>query len=158
MTVLQIVLLVLIIYSAIATIVYCAMGENEEIIMAFGLGLVGLSLWCVVQGFRKLKNKFKHLVKRSIFEEKETGKKYTCKVKDTHNVEWVPGYKIIRRYATKNDWKDIPSFSKEFIENSKRNCDNCKYNDYCIYEYPRNTVKCKNEYGVIEEFNKFEPK
>ena len=44
MNVLHIILSTLIIYSAIATVIYMLSGENENIILIFGLGIVGLLL------------------------------------------------------------------------------------------------------------------
>lgn len=150
-----IILLTLAIYSLICTIVYIVTNENESVAIAFGLGVIGLSLSGLCRIYYKIKNKFKyHICKRSIFEEITTGKKYKCKTKDAYNVEWVANYKMVKRYATKAEWVNIQDFSKEFIENSKRNCDNCKYCDDCV---SRITIKCKHDgYGAVLEFDKFE--
>ena len=157
MNIFNVVILTLLAYSLIATIIYIITGEREAVAVAFGLGPIGLTVWCISQCYYKLKNKFKYRInKRSIFKEKETGKKYQCKVKDSHDVEWMRGYEIVKRYATKEEWKDIPCFSAEFIKSSKRNCGNCKYDKECIYDYPRNMIRCKNNYGTIIEFDKFE--
>ena len=152
-----IILLTLVIYSLICTIVYVVTNENEEVAIAFGLGGIGLSLSGLCKIYYKIKNKLKyHIGKRSIFEERATGKKYKCKTKDACDIEWLADYKIVKRYADKNIWKDIPDFSEEVIACSKINCDNCKYVHDCNYEYPINTVKCKNDCGTVIEFDKFE--
>ena len=151
--------LTLIIYSLISTVVFVITKENEDVLAIFGLGIVGLVLLCITNIIYKIKNKLKyHINKRSIFEEVATGNKYKCKVSDSHNVDWVPGYRLVKRYASRSEYIDIPDFSKDFIEKSRKNCDNCKYNKECDYNYPRNTIKCKNDYGIIIEFDKFEKK
>ena len=157
----EIVLLTLIIYSLIGTILYIITKDNEVVAIAFGLGIVGLALWGILNVVRKIKNKFKyHIGKRSIFKEESTGNKYKCKVKDAEDIRcWTEGYKMIKRYAVKSEWINIPDFSEKFILNSKKNCDNCKYDKECINDYPRITVKCKHDgYGTVLEFDKFESK
>ena len=157
MNVFYIILLTLLIYSFVSTIVFVLTKENEDVAIAFGLGIVGLTLFCIVRIIYKIKNKFKyHVNKRSIFEEKSTGKKYKCKVKEASDVEWISGYKIVKRYAKKQEWIDIPDFSKEFIDKSKHNCDNCKYDKQCVCDFPYDKIKCKHdEYGIVVEFDKF---
>lgn len=151
-----IILITLIVYSIISTLAYIISKDNEDVAIAFGLGIFGLTLCCILTIVRKVNNKFKyHIGKRSIFEEESTGDKYKCKVKDASDVEWVDGYKIVKRYATKSEWVDIPDFSEEFINNSKKNCDNCKYYKECGCGY----IKCKHDgYGRVLEFDKFENK
>lgn len=151
-------LITLVVYSAISTIVYIISGENEDVIAAFGLGIFGLALWVVLTIIRKIMIKFKyHIGKRSIIEEECSGKRYKCKVKDaTDVVMWANGYRMIKRYATKSEWINIPDLSKELINSYKKNCDHCKHNKECAH---RDTVKCKHDgFGMILEFDKFEKK
>lgn len=155
------VLITLVVYSLVGTVVYIITKDNEDVAIAFGLGIVGLTLWGILEVVRKIRNKFKyHIGKRSIFEEESTGNKYKCRVKDANDIYyWTEGYKLIKQYATKHEWVDIPDFSEEFINNSKKNCDNCKYDKECVCDYPRITVKCKHDgYGTVLEFDKFESK
>lgn len=162
MDVFYIVLITLIAYSIISTTAYIISKDNEDVAIAFGLGILGLTLSGILMIVRKVNSKFKyHVGKRSIFEEEDTGNKYKCKVKDAGDVEWMYGYKIIKRYAQKHEWIDIPDFSDEFIEKAKINCDNCKYNNAgeCMCDYPYDGVRCKHDgYGVVLEFDKFESK
>lgn len=162
MDTLYIVLITLIAYSIISTLAYIISKDNENVAIMFGLGIFGLSLWGILTVIRKINKKFKyHIGKRSIFKEKSTGNKYKCKVKNASDVEWISGYKIIKRYAPKSEWVDIPDFSKEFIENSKINCDHCKHNNAgeCMCDYPYDRVRCRhNEWGAVIEFDKFEKK
>ena len=157
MNTLCIVLITLVVYSLLSTIIYIILNENEDILMAFGLGVFGLLLLAIVNTIRKIKKVFKYYInKRSIFIEISTGNKYKCRVKDTKDLEWLSKYKLIKRYANKSEWKTIPDFNIEIINDSKKNCDNCVYNEECsrssVY------VKCTNEYGTVIEFNKFKAK
>lgn len=164
MNTVYIVLITLIIYSVIATIVYIISGENDEVIAAFGLGIFGLALWGVMNIIHKIKNQFKwHIGKRSIFKNRFTGELFKCKVKEAVDMSWMYDYKIVKRYAAKDEWRDIQDFSAEFIELSKCNCSNCKYDKECVHDdrdYPYyNAIRCKhNEYGNVVEFDKFEKK
>lgn len=146
------------VYSLVATITYIISGENEDVIIAFGLGIVGLTLSGIMKIVHKIRKLFKyHIGKRSIFEEESSGNRYKCKTKDTNDIKWVSGYKLIRRYASKAEWVDIPDFSKSFVENSKKNCNYCKHDKECECEYPYTKVRCKHdEFGTVLEFDKFE--
>ena len=163
MNVFYIVLLTLVAYSFIATIAYIVSKNNEDVAVLFGLGIFGLTLYGVLTVIRKINNKFKyHIGKRSVFEEESTGNKYKCRVKDAEDIRcWTEGYKMLKRYAKKSEWIDIPDFSKEFILSSKKNCDNCKHNNpsECMCDYPYDTLRCKHdEWGTVLEFDKFESK
>lgn len=157
MNIFYIVLITLVAYSLISTIVYL-ITDNEDIVIAFGLGIVGLTLSVIMKVIYKIKNLFKyHIGKRSVFEEVSSGNKYKCKTSDTNDIQWVSGYKLIKRYAVKSECIGVPDFSKSFIENSKRNCDRCKYDKECDGSYSYESIKCKHdEYGKVLEFDKFE--
>lgn len=158
MNIFYIILFTLIAYSVISTLIYFISDENDYVIIVFGLGIFGLLLVGIVCITQKIQNMFKyHIGKRSIFKEESTGNKYKCKTKDTNDIDWISGYKLIKRYATKSEWIGIPDFSNEFIENSKKNCDNCKYYEICRCGYCYENIRCKhNEFGQVLEFNKFE--
>lgn len=161
MSTFYIVLMTIVAYSFIATIAYIISKDNEDVAIMFGLGIFGLTLWGILKILYKIKNKFKyHIGKRSIFEEKSTGNKYKCRVKDADDIHcWTEDYQLIKRYATKHEWINIPDFSAEFINNSKKNCNNCKYDKECVCDYPHIAVKCKHDgYGTVLEFDKFESK
>ena len=126
--------------------------------------LISLSLIFILNLIRSIRKKFLyHIGKRAIFKHKKTGELFKCKVKDTKNIEWLYDYKIVKRYATKAEWRDVPDFSKELLDLSKCNCDNCKYDKECVVDhrdYPHyNKIKCKHdEYGLILEFDMFDKK
>ena len=161
MNIFYVVLITLVVYSSISTIIYLITKENEDVLCAFGLGIVGLSLSGILRVVEKIVRMFRyHIGKRSIFEEKSTGDRYKCKTKDSEDIRcWTEGYKLIKRYAKKNEWKDIPDFSKEFIEKSKINCDNCKYDAECACDFPYDGVRCKHDqWGRVIEFDEFKKK
>lgn len=66
-----IVLITLVAYSLVSTILYL-ITDNEDVVIAFGLGIVGLTLTGIMKMFYKIRNLFKYYVgKRSIFEEEK---------------------------------------------------------------------------------------
>lgn len=136
--------------------VYIITEENENILLVFGLGIIGFLLLAVMRIIQKIVKLFKYYIgKRSIFEEESGGRRFKCRTSNTNDIQWVSGYKLVKRYTTKTEWTNIPDFSKAFIEKSKRNCDRCKYNKVCDDEYLE-SIKCKhNEHGRILEFNEF---
>lgn len=152
------ILITLVVYSLISVIIYFLSGENDEVLEIAGLGIVGwllIGFMWIIAGIVKY---FKHFSKRSIFEDKKTGNKYICKLKDANNIlHWMDEYKIIKRYANKREWKNIPYFSKEIIEKSKINCDYCKHYQECDCDYPYDKVKCTHDnYGRVLNFDSFE--
>lgn len=156
MDVFYIALITLIGYSVISTLLSLICKDDENILIAFGLGIFGLTLCGVLRIVHEITNQFKHHIgKRSIFEEISTGNKYKCKTKDTMDIHgWLDDYKIIKQYAKKSEWADIPDFSQEIIDKSKMNCDYCKHDEACRYD-----VKCKHDpWGTVLEFDKFESK
>lgn len=152
-----IIVLTLTIYSMIATIAIELTHENDEVIAAFGFGIFGCILILIRGWIRRVKQFFQyHHHKRSIFEERSTGKRYVCKTKDTEDVRWNEGYQLIRRYVPKSEWIGIPEFDQAFIARCKRNCNHCKHDKSCQYNYPKN-IKCKHdEFGKVLEFDRFE--
>ena len=159
MNTIMIVILTLVIYSTISTICFIISNENEELITYFGLGIVGVTGMLVIKFIHFLKELFCYRIgKRSIYEEKETKKQYVCKLKENANMHWLADYKMIKRYATKEEWKNLPYLPKEVIERSKINCNNCKYDKECQCDFPYDKIKCKNEYGTVLNFEKFEKK
>ena len=158
MNVLAVVVATLIIYSLISYSVFLLSSENEDVLCFFGMGITGWVIFGLYYIVECILHHFKyHHNKRSIFLEERTGNKYICKVKDAANIQyWTKGYELVKRYADKSEWKDIPYFTDEFIEKSKINCDNCKHDNECVYEYPYDKIKCiHDKYGTVLEFDKF---
>ena len=82
----------------------------------------------------------------------ENGERFYCKTKYTN--DFIYYYKMVDRYATKDEWQDLKPFTKEQIKSVQRNCRRCKHHNSCDYNI---WVKCKHdEFGVVTEFDKFE--
>ena len=97
--------------------------------------------------------------KRSIFED-ENGNRFYCEVKYANDFNWH--YDMVKRYATKDEWQDLTSFTKEQIEFAQRNCHRCKHDGSCTFDMWRaslDKIKCKHDnFGTVTEFDKFEKK
>ena len=159
MNTLTIIILTLLIYSIIPTILYIITGErNEDILICFGFGIFGLTLLLLCKTTRSIYKHIKNNTQRSIFKD-ESGALYKCKLKYTNNLMWNSSYKIVKRYASKSEWTNLPDVPTNIIEESKKNCDNCKYDKECVCEFPYNKVKCKHDnFGKVIEFDKFKEK
>ncbi len=161
MSTLNIIILTLITYSAIAIVIYFISGEDSDVLEIFGIGIIGWILLFIINFIvMPIGDFFRYYDKRSIFKEESTGNKYVCHLKDSDDIYcWTEGYKLVKRYAPKSEWEGLPYFDKEFIEQSKRNCDNCKYDRECSREPLSKNVKCKHdEWGTVTEFDKFDKK
>ena len=159
MNVLAIVFITLIVYSLISYSVFLLSNENEDVLCFFGMGITGWVIFGLYYIVGRISNYFKyHHNKRSVLLEESTNNKYICKVKDADDIfHWIKGYVLIKRYADKLEWKDIPYFSEEFVKKSKMNCNHCKHDKECVCEFPYNQIKCIHDrYGTVLEFDKFE--
>ena len=145
----------------VLTVIYIATDENEEFAVHYGIGIIG----CIVSWFcclvRLIKRWKFNRDKRSIFED-ENGNRHYCEVKYADDFCWHDNYDMVKRYAIKDEWKDLTPFTKEQIEAAQRNCDRCKHDDTCTFDQWRpslDKIKCKHdECGVVTEFDKFEEK
>lgn len=125
----QTVILTLVIYSAIATLLFLITKENEDVAIWFGLGIIGMILVLLSKIIKKSKRYYEHRNHRSIIYCKDIKEYKWCKLKDTDDIYcWHGDYELKKRYAEKHEWKDLMPFDKEFIKYSKRNCDNCIHN------------------------------
>lgn len=154
---------VLLIHSLVGTILVIATKENEAVAIYYAVGVVGwiVSLFCLI--VRKIKHWNQYHNKRSIFKNEETGNQYWCNLKDTNDINhWIEGYELVKRYAPKNEWSVLEPFSKEFVDNSKINCDHCKHDKTCtfdMYKASLDKIRCEhNIFGEVTKFDKFEKK
>ena len=121
-----IIIITLSIYSTISTVAFILSKENDKIITIFGLGIFGCLLMGLCWVIRKIINWNKYHDKRSIIEITQTKEQKWCNLKDTNDIyAWHEGYKLMKRYADKNEWNKLKPFDKEFISQCKINCDNC---------------------------------
>lgn len=157
------VFITLLVHSLIGVIIYIASGENESTTSIWAIGIIGwiaLGFFTVVMKIQKL---IKHYTKRAIVENEETGIQYWCYSKDVDDLwHWRDGWKVIGRYMTKDEWQYLSYVGDDIIQDSKRNCSNCKYEDECTFDMWRaslDKIKCKHDVtGVVTEFDKFEKK
>ena len=154
-----IIAITLVVYSMIATILYLIF-DKEAILQTFGLGVFGIVFWLAIAVTIKIIDYVRRIDSRSIFREEKTGKLYKCKISDTNDILWDTRYKIVKRYAKKPEWESLPDLSKEFIMQSKINCDRCKHSVECVSDYPYDVnIRCKHDdYGIVLEFDKFKRK
>ena len=110
MEVFKVAILTLVIYSLISTILFIITKEDEDVLCVFGLGICGWILWAVLRVIRKIIKYFKYSMgKRTIVQDVNTNKLYKTKSKDFIAILESNQYKIVKRYATKSEWKDLPS-------------------------------------------------
>lgn len=156
-TILLTVILTLLIHSLIGTVIYIITNENETFAGYYGLGIVGCVLAFICLIVSRINKWWKYRDKRSIFAD-ENGNKFYCKIKYANDFNWH--YDIVKRYATKDEWKDLQPFTEEQIKVAQRNCDNCKYNGSCTFDMYRaslDRIRCKHDiFGQVTEFDKFE--
>lgn len=148
------ILLTLVVYSAIATTVFLLTKQNETVIGYFGLGIVGCTLSVLCGWFKKLKKLIECRNKRSIFCCEKDGINRYCNLKDTNDIyHWIEGYKLVKRYAPKDEWKSLQPFDKEFIKRSKRNCNHCIHDNKECKGDSREKCLCK-DFEAFECFQK----
>ena len=158
MKTLIVVLATIVIYSVISTIVIEICKENDNVIAAFGFGVFGLLCMGICKIINRICHYWRYRNKRSIFENTHDGKKYTCRIKDCNDVDWNVDYHLVKRYAEKAEWIDLPKLDNDILEVSRRNCDNCKYDRECSCEC-YTSIKCQHdEFGTVIKFDKFEKK
>lgn len=158
--ILLIVIITLLVHSLIGTLIFIISNENEDFITYYGIGIIGILVSFICNLIRLIKRCSFHYNKRSIFEDND-GNKFYCKLKYTNDFNWH-NYHMIKRYATKDEWKCLKPASKEQISAVLKNCDRCKYNETCTFDTYRvsaDKIKCNHdEFGTVTEFNKFESK
>jgi hypothetical protein len=129
--ILIIVTFAMLIHSVIGTVIFIATNENEDFAVYYAIGFVGWIVCLIGYVYRLLKRMLRHYTKRSIFEDEE-GSKFYCPIKYCDDFYWH--YKMVRRYAAKEEWKNLRSCSEEEIKQAIMNCDRCKYDKECKFD------------------------
>lgn len=151
--IIEIIIATLLIYSLIGTIVVELLDENEFTMFLFSTGIWGILLYGITRISEQVIKFMRHKNHRSLWEEKGTKRVYKSKIKDTRDLEWLSGYKLVKRYATREEWEGIADIPAEVLKESRRNCDRCKYDEECSN---KECIRCKHdEYGCVLEFDKF---
>lgn len=147
MNVIIIAVVTLLIYSAISTVVYLLTDQNENILCHFGLGIVGNILVFVCYLINKIHRFIKYYNVRSIILVEDTGELKYCKLSDTEDIYFYhKGYKLKKRYAPKEEWKNLTTFDSSFILQCKRNC------SHCIHD----GNECDSDRGLCTDFDNYE--
>ena len=157
MNTIMIIIMTLLCYSIISTITFLISGQKEEVLEFFGLGIFGLLLLGIAKVKCKVANFFRYdWNKRTIWEDRKTKERFKCKKEEDHNI-YYGNYELIKRYAEKKEWENIPDFPEDVLEKLRRNCDNCKYNEIPECAADSNNPKCSHDpYGEVIAFDQFE--
>ena len=153
------VLIVWFLYSFICTFL-CNVFDNDTLIGFLAVGPVGWILTIVLMPLYKIQKYFKyHYKKMSIWDDGH-GNLYRAKpgmYNDISHCNLSKGYKLMKRYATKSEWKNLPMFSDEFLKTCLVNCNRCVYKKECDKKYDHgNQVLCKtDEFGCIIEYDHY---
>lgn len=123
-----IVVITLTVYSAISCVAYMISRENDDVLVFFGGGIVGWFIYATAATIRKLKGWYRNKDKRSVIQCPNGELKY-CLLRDADDIYcWHNGYSLKKRYADKNEWRHLNSFSKDDLQQFKKNCDSCIHN------------------------------
>jgi hypothetical protein len=143
MSVLTIVIITVLVYSAITCFIFIVSNEDEDVAAYLAIGLLGIILIPGIALIKKLIWLKRFGGKRSIIFDNAEDKHYWCKISDADDFSgWFNRYKLITRYAPKEEWRKYDKISKEKIDKSKQNCDHCAIN--CA-EYYGTESKCKTD-------------
>lgn len=155
-SIIEIIIATLLVYSLIGTVVVGLSKEYDSVMFFFSTGIWGILLYVITRLSEQIVEFVRHKNHRSLWEEKGTKRVYKSKIKDTRDLEWLSGYKLVKRYATREEWEGVADIPAEVLKESRRNCDRCKYDkECCNKEY----IRCKHdEYGCVLEFDKFAEK
>lgn len=152
-SIIGIVIATLLVYSLIGTVVVELSKENDFVMFLFSTGILGTLLYVFSLIGERCFRLCRHINQRSLWEEKKTKRIYKSKLKDTRDLEWLGKFKLIKRYATREEWEGIADIPAEVLKESRRNCDRCKYDEECSN---KECIRCKHdEYGCVLEFDKF---
>lgn len=157
------VILTLFLHSFIGTVIYIASRENEDIAAIWAIGIIGWFILGFSQIVMTIQKLIKHYTKRAIVENEDTGIQYWCYSKDVDDLcNWRDGWKVIGRYMAKDKWQNLNYVGDDVIQDSKRNCDHCKYDESCTFDMYRaslDKIRCEHDiFGIVTKFDKFEKK
>lgn len=153
----KLVLIIWLLCSLVSTILYIAF-DNDTVTGLLAVGPVGWILSIICFLVNKIHRFFKyHFKKMSIWDDGE-GNLYCVTPKmnqDIVHCELAKGYKLVKQYASKSEWKDLETFPDEFLEACLINCRHCVHRDGCDARYERGlSILCKtNEIGCIIEYD-----
>lgn len=147
MEVIKIIIITLLIYSSVSTMIYFFTNQNDDILCCFGLGIVGNALVLISYLISKVLHFLKYHNLRSIIRIEDTGELKYCKLSDTDDIYFYHRrYKLEKRYAKKEEWKNLSPFNSTFILSCKRNCNYCEHN----------RIECDSDRYLCQDFDNYE--
>lgn len=157
----KLVLIIWFLYSLVATILYITL-DNDTVTGLLAVGPVGWVLSVIVFLIDSVGRFFKyHFKKMSIWDD-GNGNLYYVTPKmywDIRHCELAKGYKLVKRYASKSEWKNLQTFPDEFLEACLINCRHCVHREECDVNYEHGKpILCKVEKysGAIVEYDHYE--
>lgn len=110
-------LLGILVYTLIATILIIILDEKEEVVVFLATGIFGIIISLVGKLIRRISKYIKRIRYRSIIVDKDTGESYYCGVEHYDNFFlYSTKFKRVKRYAKKDEWKDLPKVSQEMLD------------------------------------------
>lgn len=151
--------IVWLLYSVFCTILIFIF-DNDTLIQILAIGPFG---WCLVgiqTLWRKINRYFKQSYKKMSIWDDGKGNLFRAKPEiylDIRHCALSKDYKLIKRYAKKSEWKDLPMFSNDFLRVCLTNCDRCIHRKECdAREEHEKQILCKtDDFGCITEYNQY---
>ena len=155
----KVVLIIWFLYSLVSTVLVLSL-DNDTLTGFLATGPVGLVLFCILKLWNKIQRYFKYHYKKMSIWDDGNGNLYRAKPEidqDIRHCDLSKGYKLIKRYATKSEWKNLPTFSDEFLKTCLINCERCLHTTECDEKYDHGKpVLCKtDEFGCIIEYDHY---
>ena len=119
--IIAIIIATLLIQSLIMTAIVFISNNNEDVAYICAVGIFGLFLILII-GFGKLVHNFfrYNYFKQSIFADKNDNR-FRCNPKYYYYLIWnSKNYKAIKRYAGKQEWKELPEIPKTELQGYKK--------------------------------------
>lgn len=157
----KLVLIIWLLCSLVSTILYIAF-DNDTLTGLLAVGPVGWILSVIVILVDKVRRFFKYHYKKMSIWDDGNGNLYYVTPKmywDIIHCELAKGYKLVKRYAPKSEWKDLQTFPDDFLEACLLNCKHCVHREECDANYEHGKpILCKVEKysGAIVEYDHYE--
>ena len=156
----KLVLIIWLLCSLVSTILYIAF-DNDTVTGLLAVGPAGWVLSVIVFLIDSVGRFFKyHFKKMSIWDDGNGNLYYvTPKMNwDIRHCELAKGYKLVKRYAPKSEWKDLKTFPDDFLEACLLNCKHCVHREECDANDERGqSILCKtDEFGTIVVYDHYE--
>lgn len=105
------------IYMFICTLLVLCFGDSQDFLFFLATGIFGVIIWIIAQILNKMLKLFRKYKYRSIIIDMTSGAKYQC---PTKYFNYFPdphfNYRTYKRYASKDEWKDLPELSLDILE------------------------------------------